>query len=543
MEAFREIDIFRTPPPTSFPYICSEVDSTESPLPRMNRVCTKCLSSFTPWVKYDFVCRRFKCETRLVPSDIAERKRYCLLASSRSPILRLLPEDGIAAVVDFLGGDELCNLFLTSSSMCIVAERVARTRVEESADQFPSGPLCVSSRKCFLRDNENNPHDGPTSSDPRTEIRSWVYATNEHDFGLRAPDDSNTWTGIYHYMEKMTAENYYFDFQTQIDGGAVCRFIAQPLEEKFAFAETLYSTQRGQNLIVVDDIPRGITIKGGQVGIFDESRMLLSNHTFVSNQVLMLSGEDKQRFIGRLFCPGSGSLSPPTRDILGAVGFVRIYGNRMADNNNEEERADAKWLTKVNLLEGWLKDDSVFGFEYDPSSRSLNVRTFGFSRLNRSQSSHIMIAAEDASSDDDIVLAFELSPKAARENALLSVRKCESDDVWIRFLEHLPDETPPPQLAAEEETLADAVFLMEDADENRGRGFMGRRIRRRMDHMDAARRRRVFDGGHRRIARNAGAQADANMHDADNGVEVVNGEAVNAEAANVEVEEGAWNML
>lgn len=33
------------------------------------------------------------------------------------------------------------------------------------------------------------------------------------------------------------------------------------------------------------------------------------------------------------------------------------------------------------------------------------------------------------------------------------------------------------------------------------------------------------------------------MHDADNGVEVVNGEAVNAEAANVEVEEGAWNML
>ena len=535
MEAFREIDIFRTPPPMSFPYICSDVDSIKSPLPRMNRVCTKCLSSFTPWVKYDFVCRRFKCETRLVPSDIAERKRYCLLASSRSPILRLLPEDGIAAVVDFLGGDELCNLFSTSSNMCIIAERVARTRVEEAADQFPSGPLCVSSRKCFLRENENNPHDAPTLSDPRTEIRSWIYATNEHDFGLRAPDDANTWTGIYHYMEKMTAENYYFDFQTQIDGGAVCRFIAQPLEEKFGFSETFYSTQRGQNLVVANHIPRGITIKGGQVGIFDESRMILSNHTFVSNQVLILTGEDKQRFIGRLFCPGAGSLSPPTRDILGAVGFVRIHRNRMAGNNDEEERPDAKWLTKVNLLEGWLKDDSVFGFEYDPSNRSLNVRTFGFSRLNRSQSSHITIAAEDASSDDDIVLAFELSPKAAKENALLSVRKCESDDVWIRFLEHLPDETPAPQAAAEEETAAEALFLMEDADENRGRGLMGRRIRRRMDHMDAARRRRGFDGGHRRVvARNVGAQADVNMHAAGND---------NVEVVNLEVEEGAQNML
>ena len=168
----------------------------------------------------------------------------------------------------------------------------------------------------------------------------------------------------------------------------------------------------------------------------------------------------------------------------------------MVDNNGEEERPDATWLTKVNLLEGWLKDDSVFGFEYDPSDRLLNVRTFGFSRLNRSQSSHITIAAEDASSDDDIVLAFELSRKAARENALLNVRKCESDDVWIRFLEHLPDEAP--QAAADEETAAGAAEE-EDADENRGRGLIGRRIRRRIDRMD-----RGFDGGHRRVARNVG---------------------------------------
>lgn len=470
-EAFREIDIFKTPPPVSFPYICSENDSIDGPMPRMTRVCTKCLSSFTPWVKYDFVCRRFKCETRLVPSDIAERKRYCLLASSRSPLLKIIPEDGLAAIIDFLGGDELCNLFRTSSNMCLVVERVARARVEAAAYQFPSGPICVSSRKFFMRDNEHAA-DAQASADPRAEIRRWVYATNENDFGLRAPDDSKTWTGIYHYMEKMTAENYYFDFQSQHDGGAVCRFIAEPMEEKFTFGRTAY-TKVGQHLMAIP-IPRGITVKGGQVAVFDESR-LMNNHIFVSKEVLMLSGEEKQRFIGRIFVPSSGGLTPPTRDILGAVGFLRIHRNRP----DGEQGPSATWGQKSYIIEGCLRDDSVFGIEYDPANRSLMVHTFGFTRSNISQSSAILMSADDAASGDDIVLAVELTAKASKEHTLLSIRKCDNE-AWTHFLEHLPPETPREELAA----VAEVVFMgFDDANANANdveQGGIIRRIRRRV---------------------------------------------------------------
>ena len=494
MEAFREIDIFRTPPPMSFPYICSENDAIDTPLPRMTRVCTKCLTSFTPWIKYDFVCRRFKCETRLVPSDIAERKRYCLLASSRSPLLKILPEDGLAAVIDFLGGDELCNLFRTSSSMCIVAERVARTRVEEAADQFPSGPICVSARKCVLRENDEAADRNNILMDPRTELKQWVYASNEHDFELRAPDDSKTWTGLYHYLEKMTGENYYFDFE---DGNAVCRFIAQPMEEKFAFAQSVYSNPTltaGQRNLVVNRIPQGMTVKGGQVVLFDESNLIHSK-TFVSNQVLALSGNEKQWFIGRIFCPGSGSLSPPTRGILGTVGFVRIHRSRQL-NDNGEPGPDAKWLNKINILESWLKDDSVFGIQYDASNRSMNVRTFGFSGTDRSQSSTLTIAAEDVDSGDDIVLAIELNPKAAKEHTMLSVRKCDSNDVWVKFLEHLPDEVP--QLAADMDIEAAAVeaVIMHDDGVERGNVGLARRIRRRVDRMRGGWARQPNDNRH-----------------------------------------------
>ena len=82
--------------------------------PRITRVCARCLDAGTPWVKYDFVCRRFKCETRLVPSAIVERKRHCTFGSSP---LNLLPEDGLVSVVGYLMGKDLKSLFLTCSAM------------------------------------------------------------------------------------------------------------------------------------------------------------------------------------------------------------------------------------------------------------------------------------------------------------------------------------------------------------------------------------------------------------------------------------------
>ena len=81
---------------------------------RITRICARCLDVSTPWVKYDFVCRRFRCETRLVPSDVAERKRFCTFGTSP---LNLLPGDSLVAAVDFLSGSDLKRLFLTCSAM------------------------------------------------------------------------------------------------------------------------------------------------------------------------------------------------------------------------------------------------------------------------------------------------------------------------------------------------------------------------------------------------------------------------------------------
>lgn len=99
---FSEMAIFRKIPPQNHGE------------PRMTRVCHKCLEQSTPWVRYDFVCRRFRCENRLVPSDIAERKRFTTFGSSP---LNLLPEDGLVNIVSYLSGTDLKKLFFTCSAM------------------------------------------------------------------------------------------------------------------------------------------------------------------------------------------------------------------------------------------------------------------------------------------------------------------------------------------------------------------------------------------------------------------------------------------
>ena len=99
---FSEIAMFRKIPPQNHGE------------PRMTRVCHKCLEQSTPWVRYDFVCRRFRCECRLVPSDIAERKRFTTFGSSP---LNLLPEDGLVNIVSYLSGSDLKKLFFTCSAM------------------------------------------------------------------------------------------------------------------------------------------------------------------------------------------------------------------------------------------------------------------------------------------------------------------------------------------------------------------------------------------------------------------------------------------
>jgi hypothetical protein len=366
--------------------------------------------------------------------------------------------------------------------MSIVAERVAKTRVEQAADQYPSGPICVSQKKCYVRNEHAEADPTPnTSIDPRTEMKPWIYAKNEHDFELRAPDDAKTWVGLYHYLTKMTAEDYYFGFQN--DSGAVYRFMKQSADEKFSFSGTVYvKFGQGADMSICNS-GYECSLKGGHVAVLDDSLAISHSLTFAASKPL--ASEGKTQFIGRLFCPGTGGLTRQTRDIFGSLGVLRIHPNGTrrviyehgALNVVEEGVSAATWVHKTNIMEGWLRDDSVFGVEYDAETRVMTIHAFGSSRLHRSAPHEIRIPTEEIPSGDSFVLAFELGKMAARENTLLSIRECNPEE-FAQFIEHLPEEAPVPNPAVEEEAVDEAVLMAMDVDEEEN-GF--RRIRRRID--------------------------------------------------------------
>jgi len=272
----------------------------------------------------------------------------------------------------------------------------------------------------------------------------------------------------------MTARDFYFEFQN--DDGAVCRFIKQQPSEKFVFDKTVYM-KVGHDLEASID-PDGIAVKGGQVSIFSEG--LLTSHpiTFVSSQ--LLTGEDFLRFIGRLFCPGSGEIIHPTRHILGSVGIMRIRrtGNRTM---LEQIGPVAKWVQKVEITEGYLRDDSIFGLEYDPVHRVLKVYSFGSLRENRSISTELTIPTEEG---DNLFLAIELTAKADQPQTLLTIRECNSE-VWAKFLDFHPISDPD-----EAATPLEAMDMV--VAEEREDGRRHQPIHRRINDLRARRTEEIF---------------------------------------------------
>lgn len=91
-----------------------------------------------PWVKYNFVCHCFKCNTLLVSSHIAKCKRFCKFVSSP---LNLLPEDGFLAIVNFLEVSYLKRLLICCSVMYPVVKRVVKEMVERVQNHYPTGPI------------------------------------------------------------------------------------------------------------------------------------------------------------------------------------------------------------------------------------------------------------------------------------------------------------------------------------------------------------------------------------------------------------------
>jgi len=401
-ECFSEIDVFKT--------------ATKGPdgrdVPKMTRVCVKCLEQCTPWVRYDFTCRLFKCNTRLVPSDVMERKRFRTFGSSP---LNLLPEDGLAAIVDFLPNNDLKSLYLTNSAMCTVSERVAQTRVEAFHHEFPTGPLVVGTRKSPFGGHE----------------RRWIRCEGTNDFNIRAPEDGKVWVGILHYLEYIAKEAFYLGFQTDGENGdedAVCRFMKR--QDKFQFSQVYIKDGPNSNSPIV---PRPEHFNSSADGVSICSSFILITDASVKVPFAVASSEDmvsgRNRFICRLFCPGSGTKNS-NRDSLGSYGIL-------CKSTSEAGTESITWAKKLDIMEGLQREDSVFGLDYNTETRELIVHC---SRMNRFHSNEYTLPEMEG----DLVFGVEFTAKAAcMKGSLMSARRCDEDE-WTQFLTYTQNGEPAP---------------------------------------------------------------------------------------------------
>jgi hypothetical protein len=158
----------------------------------------------------------------------------------------------------------------------------------------------------------------------------------------------------------------------------------------------------------------------------------------------------------------------------------------------------AKWVQKVDITEGYMRDDSIFGLEYDPVHRVLKVYSFGSLRENRSISTELTIPTEEG---DNLFLAIELTAKADQPQTLLTIRECKSD-VWAKFLDFHPTSDPD-----EAETPLGAIGMVVAEEREDDRRY--RPIHRRINDIRLRRTDQIFR------VRNANMDAQAEPMDAD----------------------------
>ncbi|KAL7439493.1 hypothetical protein ACHAXH_004351, partial [Discostella pseudostelligera] len=391
---FSEMDIFKR----------SINDKKE---PRMTRICIKCLKQSAPWVSHDFVCRRFHCETRLVLSDIVERKRCTTFGTSP---LNLLPEDGLVAVVDFLSGSDLTNLFFSCSAMCTVAERTAMNKVMNINDFIPTGPIIFETTSCSKGISKEVMRLGGSNS-----------------FGLRAPDDEKAWVGVYHYVEKLVKEMFYFTFQMEgidADREAVGRYITESRDEKFTFGQ-IYNVVERDMLIEHPTVGISVMVRGGTVLVTEPE---------LSGPVVFACSRPLDAGIHRVICrlhypvaredPRSRALARVNES--SKLGYIGIVTSNLTGNE-----PTFKWSAKKDFIKpGGKADEVAFGLavEYKDDVCKVSIQSDIHHRLP------IHLFPDDfdftikGGSGDLHYIAVELaSPVLSEQQALLSVRYCDDE--------------------------------------------------------------------------------------------------------------------
>jgi hypothetical protein len=322
-------------------------------------------------------------------------------------------------------------VLLATIGRCTVAERVAKEKVERIRDAIPTGPIVIGKR---------------TDGSGRT--RSWTHFGGTNDFSLRAPNDEKAWVGVYHYVEKILRETFYFGFQTTgmvADKEVVGRFIHQGRNNKFAFGRAY--AKREDDL---EECPTvGYSVRGGTV-------LVTRGHNFPVPLVIASSQRLEtgiHHVICRLFCPGSGT-ARGNRDVqsfkLGSIGILRT--NQRGDGPTND------WAQREDVMEPWFKEDVVFGIKYNADNRRLTIHINpNGSRSSRFISKHYTLEETLG----DLFIAAELTSKSASvAQTLLSVRNSDAEE-WAKFIEHTRDGAPFPARDVNDAAAADIFNQME----------------------------------------------------------------------------------
>mmetsp|Transcript_9247 Transcript_9247/g.19425 ORF Transcript_9247/g.19425 Transcript_9247/m.19425 type:complete len:183 (+) Transcript_9247:624-1172(+) len=155
-ESFSQMDLFRHSPHPN----C---------VPRATRICTNCLRArSTPFnTSEHFTCRRFKCNVRMIHSDVFEANRFL----TSYPFVAM-PKDSLDFVLDFLTAKDFASLLITCRSMERLREKKAMEIAMIVRNQLPIGPIVhewKSDPKCrrvyaeehLIRQFMSVPHDAP----------------------------------------------------------------------------------------------------------------------------------------------------------------------------------------------------------------------------------------------------------------------------------------------------------------------------------------------------------------------------------------------
>ena len=294
-----------------------------------------------------------------------------------------------------------------------VTERVARDRVERISGDLLTGPIIITPRK---RSGNN---------------KEWTYFEGTNDFALKAPDDEKTWVGLYHYIEKVIEEMYYFGFQMKGDDGdkdIVTKFINMRSEEKFSFGQTYSKNDEDDGLSPLVPSPTvGLVIKGGTVFVTNPPE---SPSTVIITSSIPLASTGITRVICRLFCPGLGVDRRIRRDAqrFGSIGILCT--------NQTDEGSIHYWAQGHNVVEPWHRDDALFALQYDADERTVVIH--GCSILTPYQFSTTSYNINDSrlsslGTPGDLHIGFELaSDVLGVKQTLLSVRNCNEDE-FVEF--------------------------------------------------------------------------------------------------------------